>query len=371
MCESLFRIIVTLAWRISDVLPLAAQIESMRASLGVWQQTPAKTRPSEETMSQRPHCALALAASLAVTTLVASGTAHAADYPDKPVTVIVPYGAGGLTDTMARILAVALEKELKQSVAVVNKKGAAGTVGLTALSRAKPDGYTVSITPAAPLINQPHLRKLPYDIASFDYICQYAEAPLILAVTPDSPFKTLKDVFDAARANPNKLTYGTAGPGTIPHVAGVRLFGAAGVKARHVPMAGDAGAMTALLGKHVDLAMLNTATVAKKTTLRGLAIFAPARVKGLESLPTGKESGIDINLGIWVGMIAPKGLPQAVRTRLISGCERAAKSKEVLDRIASLSTTALFRGGKDFAADAKADFDGNGKIIGELNMGKK
>ena len=153
---------------------------------------------------------------VAAALLAAPAGTSAADYPSRPVTVIVPFPAGGSTDSMARAAAREFEDILGTNVAVTNIGGGAGTVGTAQLARARPDGYTIGVVPAAPLINQPHMRETPYSIADFDYICQLFYSPQALAVKPDSPFSTLAEVVDYARAHPNELTYGTPGPGSLP-----------------------------------------------------------------------------------------------------------------------------------------------------------
>ena len=316
--------------------------------------------------------AFAILAAVATAAVGYAASSAADEYPSRPVTMLVPYGAGGLSDTMARVMANALEKELGGTIAVVNKKGASGTIGLTALSRAKSDGYTIMTTPAAPLINQPHLRKLPYDVGSFTYICQFFNAPLALAIAPGSSFGSLKDVIAYAKANPKKLTYGTAGPGTIPHVAMVRVLQGADAQMRHVPLAGDAGTATALLGGHIDVGMINTTTLAKKQAVRGLTVFAPERSEQFPKLETAREAGFDYVLSVWGGVIAPKGIPEASRKKLGEACARATATEDFKQRLKALSTKLEYLDGVNFEQLARTDSATSGKVIASVGLtGKK
>ena len=292
-----------------------------------------------------------------------------AKYPERNITMLVPYGPGGLSDTMGRLMANALEKDLNATIAVVNKKGAAGTVGLTAVSRAKADGYTILMAPAGPLINQPHLRKLPYDISSFTYVCQFFAAPLALSVKTGSEFKSMREVIAFAKNNPDKLTYGTAGPGSIPHVSMIRLLMGTGTKMRHVPMAGDAGAAKALLGGHIDLGMLNTTTLAKNKSVQGMTIFADERSKLFPNLETAKEGGFDFSLSVFGGVIAPKGIPEEARKTLESACERITKTADFANQMKKLSTTLQFRGSAAFEKLVRDDFTESGKAIKSVGLG--
>jgi len=292
---------------------------------------------------------------VAAALLAAPSGASAADYPSRPITVIVPFPAGGSTDNMARAAAREFEDILGTNIAVTNVGGGAGTVGTAQLARARPDGYTIGVVPAAPLINQPHMRKTPYSIADFDYICQLFYSPQALAVKPDSPFKTLKDVVDYARAHPNELTYGTPGPASLPHLAMEKFLQDTGVQMKHVPFQGDGPGVTALLGGHVDLYMAIISNVTKND-LTAVAVFADERVEAAPDLPTSVEQGFPTTASWWGGVFAPKGIPADAKTKLVDTCRQTAESKRFAETLNNLGTLVQF---KDSAGVQKAVEEGS------------
>lgn len=294
-------------------------------------------------------------------------SASAGDYPKKTITMIVPYGAGGITDTMGRITAAEMQKSLGQKIVVVNKTGAAGTIGMSDTARSRPDGYTISMIPAAPLAIQPHLRKLNYDIDSYTFICQTFDSPIVLSTKPDSQFTNFGDVIAYAKDHPDELTYSSAGPGSVPHISMVRVLKEAGVKMRHVPMAGDAGAITAALGGHVELAIIAATSVIGKE-VKNVAIFADKRIDQLPDAPTAKEAGFDYNFSLWGGIIAPKDIPDEASATLTAACETAVATPEYSTEMAKMASVPTYKNREDFRAFATEDTDVNGDIIKSLNL---
>lgn len=294
-------------------------------------------------------------------------SAAAADYPAKTVTMIVPYGAGGITDTMGRITAAEMQKTLGEKIVVVNKNGAAGTIGMPEVARARPDGYTVAMIPAAPLSIQPHLRALNYDLGSYTYICQTFSSPVVLSTAPDSQFSNFAEVIEYAKAQPGELTYSSAGPGSLPHISMVRVLKEAGVEMRHVPMEGDSGAITGALGKHVDLAIIAASSVVGKE-VKTVAVFAPERIEQLSDAPTAKEAGYDYDFSLWGGVIAPKGIPGEAQTALSAACETAVGSEEYATEMAKMVSKPVYRSGPDFEAFAAEESRINSEIISALNL---
>ena len=224
--------------------------------------------------------------------------AQAGSYPERPVTIIVPFGAGGSTDTMARAAARELEDILGTNVPVKNIGGGAGTIGAAQIARSRPDGYTIGVIPAAPLINQPHMRKTPYTINDFTYICQLFHSPQALALSPNSKFKSLKEIVDYAREHPGKLTYGSPGPASLPHLAMEKFLLEAKVDITHVPFKGDAAGVTALMGNHIDLYMAIMSNVLKKD-LNAVVVFADERVKAAPNISTSIENGFKTTASWW------------------------------------------------------------------------
>lgn len=298
----------------------------------------------------------------AMTVVAATQVAFAADYPNKPVTIIVPFPAGGSTDLMARAVAQEFTKTLGQNVVITNTGGGAGTVGTMAVARARADGYTLGVVPAAPLVNQPHMRKTPYDLDSFEYICQLFNSPLALAVKPDSPFNTLQEFIVFAKANPDKLTYGTPGPGTLPHLAMEQLLDKAGIKAKHVPFQGDAPASTALLGGHTDL-YVGPVNVIENKDMRSIAVFSEERVDLLPKVGTAIEQGVDMTAAWWGGVLAPKGTPPDVIAVVEDSCAAAANSDTFKATLTSLGTMVKYRDAKNYRKLVDEVFVVNGALI--------
>jgi len=301
--------------------------------------------------------AIALSAALMTPT-----AALAADYPSRSVTVMVPFPAGGSTDTMARAAARELEEILGVNVPVTNVGGGAGTVGTAQLARSRPDGYTIGVVPAAPLINQPHMRETPYTIEDFDYICQLFYSPQALAVKPDSPFKSLQEVVDYAREHPNELSYGTPGPGSLPHLAMEKFLQDTGVEIKHVPFQGDGPGVTALLGGHVDLYMAIISNVSKND-LDAVAVFAEERVDAAPDVPTSLEEGFTTTASWWGGVFAPKGIPADVKTTLVDACKQTSESARFGETLNGLGTLVLFKDSDGVRQAVEEGSATNGAII--------
>ncbi len=298
----------------------------------------------------------------ATTTLV-----QAESYPSRPMTMVIPFPAGGVTDTLGRATAQQLSEVLGANVVVTNKQGGAGTIGMAQIAKSKPDGYTLAVVPAAPLVNQPNLRRLPYDADSFDYICQLFSSPMVLATKPDSPFKTLNAVIDYARANPGTLSYGTPGPGTLPHLAMEQLLDVLGLQLRHVPFTGDGPGVTALMGGHIDL-YLATGTVVSDKELPAVAAFADSRIDRLPELATASEQGHALNADLWGGLIAPKGLAAEHKARLAEACHTVAVSEAYKAQLNSLGTDVAYRDASSFQDYVHKMSATNARLIDKLGL---
>jgi tripartite-type tricarboxylate transporter receptor subunit TctC len=276
------------------------------------------------------------------------GVGVAQTYPDKPIIVIVPFTAGGGSDLIARVLQPELAKSLGQQVLVVNRDGAAGTIGTAAVAQASPDGYVIGLIASAPLISQPHLRKLPYSLDSFEAVCQaFDGGPHILMVAQSSPFKSMAELIEYAKANPGKLTYGSSGPGSLPHLAMADFVKTAGVDIVHVPYKGSGGAAQALLGGHINL-LAEQANVVASYGLRGLAVFDDTRYAALVDLPTMKELGIPTGSHVQFGsIVAPKGTPKAVLDKLEKACYDGVHAPAFRDSLQKQKMPFLYRGAAD------------------------
>ncbi|KRC73094.1 Tripartite tricarboxylate transporter family receptor [compost metagenome] len=256
----------------------------------------------------RALCAIALAG--------AAGAAHAASaYPDKPIRLIVPYAAGGGTDTAARMIARKLAPLLGQPVVVENKPGGATQIGTAYVAGAAPDGYTLLMGTANLATNSVLYRKLPYDVRKdLTPVVWATDVPVYLLLPAASPIRTLDDLKRAA-AQQQGLTFATAGTGSIPHLAGEQFAHQTGIALRHIPYKGSSEAATALVGGQVQMSFDNLPPVqaqVKAGRLRPVAIAAQARNPDLPDVPTLTELGVPLSASSWWGVMAPAGTPKDV-----------------------------------------------------------
>ena len=287
--------------------------------------------------------------------------AHAQGESSRNIEIVVPYPAGGVTDLTARALADGLSKLMGRAVVVINKDGAAGTIGTAAVAIAPPDGYMLGFSAMGTITGQPHLRNdLRYNAASFDYVCQVTATVTAIVVPEDSPYRTLKELFDQARNAPEKLTYGHPGPGSIPHLQMIDLSSRAGVSFTAVPFRGDAPARNALMGKHIDMLMSGDAGAVGN--LRALAVIARDRMPNLPNVPTTQELGLGEGFVTPFGLFAAKGVPADVLSRLRSACAETVKSRKLRRGDDEIRQTIQYLDGPAFADRIAQD----SRIIGDL-----
>ena len=296
--------------------------------------------------------------------------ANAQTYPDKPITVIVPFGPGGTTDLMARVLQAEFEKAIGTSLVISNKAGAGGAIAMAEVARANADGYTLAMTTIGPQVLQPTLKKLTYQADSFDYLCGTYDVPLMLMVTQDSPFKTLADVIAYAKQNPGKLNYGSSGQGTALHISMAAILKRAGVEGLHVPYKSSGEMATGLLGKHIMM-FVETPAVATQYQLRPIAILAEKRLDTHANVPTVIESGIDVRGTVWGGLVAPKGLPADVRSKLQSACAKATASEAYRAGASRLNSPLVYRDASTFAAFAANEAKAYASAVREFGLEEK
>jgi len=273
--------------------------------------------------------------------LFLAGNAMAANYPDRTMTVVIPFGAGGETDIVARILAQAIEEEAGVTVAPKNIVGAAGMNGCKAVVSAKPDGYTVGVIPSAPLVMHPHMRKLPYELSAFELIGRVTYDPYLVLVHKDEAWTDLNAMIGDMKANPGKYHWGSSGTGSVPYFAGKNLFESFGVDAKHVPFKGDAGALQAIAAKRVKL-YTTTAGVLAKHDLKALAILAPEKSEKLPEIPAVSEFGQDVFYSQFLTLVAPKGMPEDVIKRLEELVAKAVASEKFVSDIQKLGMTPAY-----------------------------
>jgi tripartite-type tricarboxylate transporter receptor subunit TctC len=237
---------------------------------------------------------------------------------------VVPFSPGAVTDVLGRALADGLSTNLGQRFIVVNKAGATGGIGSLAVARANPDGYSLLFTAAVSMTVLPITNKqLGYDHKAFDPICQTFRNEMVIVVRPDSPFKTVRDLVDAAKAKPGGVTYGHLGVASIPHLAMVEFGQTAKVEFNAIPFKGDADVLQQTLGGQVDFGSI-TLSSAAGGGLRILGLFAGARNPALPEVPTIKEQGFDVVPSSFGGLSGPAGLPADVKRKLTDACQAAA-----------------------------------------------
>jgi tripartite-type tricarboxylate transporter receptor subunit TctC len=286
-----------------------------------------------------------------------AGPAAAQSWPERPIQMIVPFGPGGTTDIMARLLQDELGKALGQPIVILNTAGAGGFVGMGNAARAKPDGYTIAMTTTGPQTLQPARRDSPpYTPESFDYICLTYDVPVMLMVAPDSPFKKFQDLVAFGKANPGKLTYGVSGIGGVLHLSMLELMRTQGIDALMVPYK-STGEMVVPL-KTNQIAMFNeTPPVATQYGLKPLLALSDKSLLGFESVPTAKVAGIAARGSVWGGVVAPKGLPREVRSKLEAACAKATATTIYKARAQAANNPLVYLDGEGFKRFALAEHE--------------
>ena len=299
---------------------------------------------------------------LSAVTLVAMVTAAlAADYPDHAIRFIVPQAAGSATDSVARILAAELSKDLGQQVIVDDRPGGALTIGLDLVAKSPPDGYTIGMGPIGALAITRHMvAKLPYNIEKdFQPIALIARGHLLLAVSPKLPIHSVAELIDYARKNPGKLTNASSSNGSPGHVGGELFKYMTGTEIVHVPYRGGASAITDLIAGHVDLmfeSLQSIAPFARDGKVRALGVSGAARSPAFPELPTIAEAGVPGYLApTWTGVIAPAGVPRPIVDKLNTAINQALSSEAFKEKFAKIGDEPAGGTPEEFAATIKAD----------------
>jgi tripartite-type tricarboxylate transporter receptor subunit TctC len=284
----------------------------------------------------------ALAAIAASAILFAANTADAA-WPERQITLIVPFSAGGPTDIISRILAEPMSKTLGQQVIIENVVGAGGTIAVTRVKNSAPDGYTILMgnlgTQAASVGLYP---KLAYDPRTdFEPIMNTAGTPMIVAAKKDTPFKDFKEMIAFAKANPGKLNYGTGGVGATSHLTCLFLDSLLGAQQQHVPFRGSGPALNALVGGQVDYVCDQTVGIVPSIqggSVKGLVVAIPERLTQLPDMPTSKEQGLPAFQAVgWNALFAPKGTPKDIVMKVNAAARAALKDEKVAARLKELA----------------------------------
>ena len=297
--------------------------------------------------------------------------ALAQNFPTKPITIIVPFSAGGTTDILARIVGQGLTTELGQSVVVDNKPGAGGNIGGSLAAKAAADGYTLFMgTVGTHAINQSLYKKMPFDpVKDFAPLSRVATVPNLLVAHPSQPFKTVKEMIAYAKANPGKITFGSPGSGASPHVSGELFKSMTGTDLLHIPYKGSAPAMTDLLGGQTSVMFDNMPSAiqhVRSGKLRPIAVTTAKRSPELPDVPTIAEAGVPgYEATSWFGMFAPAGTPKPVLDKLHAALIKVLNQADVKKKIAEQGGDVVAEIPDQFAAFIQAESVKWGKVVKE------
>jgi tripartite-type tricarboxylate transporter receptor subunit TctC len=319
----------------------------------------------------RPTLRILLAAFLM---LLASSGAASATYPERPVTIVVPFAPGGANDVVVRIIQQPLAEALGQPVVVENRGGAGGNIGFAFVARAKPDGYTLLLAPNSFAVNVSLYAKAPYDpFKDFVPIAEISSFPVVITARPDLGVRTLQELIAHARAAPGKLNYATPGAGTLPHLATELIKLRTGIDMVHVPYAGAAPAAQALLGGTVEVATISIAAAAPlmaASRIRALAVTGAERWPDLPDVPTVTEAGVPQSVSeTWQGVLAPAGTPVEAVKQLAAALVAVARREDVRVRLRQAGFAASGRGPDAFARRIAEDVPKWREVIEKTGLG--
>jgi tripartite-type tricarboxylate transporter receptor subunit TctC len=303
--------------------------------------------------------------------LIAAGQAMAQPWPSKQIEMIIAFPAGSGVDVIGRALGSAISQQTGQNVVVLNRDGAAGTLGFATLAAAAPDGHTIAFGPTTPVANSPYLVKgVRYNVESFTYVCQVFENVFAIAVGPQSKLTSAQELLAAAKEKPGQLTYGHAGLGTIPHLSMENMAEALHHKFAAVPFRGDAPLVPALLRGEVDFAAVGVSTIRPQPSIRPLAIFSDKRHPAYPDVPTVKELGVAIGVPPGHnGLFAPRGLRAEVHNALERTCSTILRQDAFLKVMANTGQSVEHLNSADFHAQTVADYKSKGEMIRRLGLG--
>ena len=310
---------------------------------------------------------LRLLGALAGAVVGCAGALAQGAYPSAPVHVLVPFPPGGAVDIIARTLGDELGRQWGQSIIVENRPGAGGVIATQALVKAAPDGYTLILVAAGHALNPHFYARMPYGFDDFTPISLIGSSPNILLVPANSPFKTLADVLGAAREKPGQLSYGHAGTGTSPHLAGELLKALTKVDIAPVPYKGGAPSLGDLMGGHIPMTFNNipeSIAQIRAGTVRPLGVTTATRSAVLPDVPTIAEGGVPgYDTGVWWAVLAPAGLPAAIRDKLARDFAEVLKAPAVKNRLVELGATPIGSSPAELNAFIRAEHDRWGPIL--------
>jgi len=309
---------------------------------------------------------LAAAASL----LPGAAMAQGSDYPNRSVEILVPASAGGGTDVLTRAFAEAAKKHLPQPMVVNNKPGASGAIGMGEMINAKPDGYKLCMV-IVEITILPHLGLSKHTWEDFQPIARLNADPAAITVRTDAPWNTIEEFLAASKANPGGMKMGNSGNGSIWHLAHAALEDKAGVRFNPIPFQGAAPAVVALLGGHIDAVSVSPGEVSAHVAggkLKVLAIMSDQRLKGFDKVPTLKERNIDLSIGAWRGLAAPKGTPPEVMAILKTAARKAAEEPSLKESLDKLNLGYAYADADAFRVAMQKDSDMFKQLIAKLGL---
>jgi tripartite-type tricarboxylate transporter receptor subunit TctC len=316
-------------------------------------------------MSNRPTVQKLLAAAAATASIwlaaspLTAQAQGAADYPNKPIELVVPFGAGGGTDVLARVFADAAKKHVNQPMTVLNKPGASGGIGLAEVVAAKADGYKIAMVTVEMAII-PHMGIVKFLPDDFTPIVRLNADPIVLTVRAEAPWNTVEEFVEAAKKSKEPMKFGNAGSGGLSHLAAAALGQKIGTTFTHVPFQGNAPAVVALLGGHIDAVTSSPSEVSTFIAtgkLRTLGVFADQRFKGVgfDQVPTLKERKIDLSMGTWRGLAGPKNMPADVMSKLSAITIKTANEPAVKEAMEKQNLGYSVADGETFRKQIMAD----------------
>lgn len=293
-------------------------------------------------------------------------------FPVRPLQFVVPFAAGGGLDANARSFAQALSEVLKQPVSVINREGAAGTIGLQAVASAKADGYTLAFTPAVSLTSEPHrIKTVGYQLSSFKPICQVFDNIFAIAVPGASPFNQLQDLLHSARRNPGQISYGTSGTGSIPHLGTSDIEASAKVELIHVPYKGDGPMLQDLVAGRLSFGAVLASSINPQLqagTLKLLAVYADKRHPSFPQIPTLTEAGVPVVQLSFGGLIVPAATPPEVTTALELACEKAIQSTPYREWAQRANQVVDYKSSAGFEARLRQDSQSKAVTLKRLGL---
>jgi len=312
-------------------------------------------------------------AALAGMLVVAGSDALAQAYPSRPIRIISIFPPGGGNDILCRAVAQKLTENLKQQVIVENRTGANGIIGTEAAARSAPDGYTITLIPSGHAVNASLYRKLPFDsVKDFTPISLAGSSPLVVALHPSVPVKSIKELVALAKARPGQINYGTAGVGSSGHLAGALFESMTGTTLAHIPYKGMSIAVTDVIGGQVYMTFGTSLSVVphvRSGRLRALAVTGAQRSPALPDLPTVAESGVPgYEASLWYGFVGPARLPAEIVQRLNAEIAAALAAPEVRERLASQGVDARSSTADEFARLLVSDLDRWAKVVQRLGL---